>query len=68
MIGGASPGRGWEFFGAHPASYSMSTRVCFPGGKAAVAWSCPLPSNAEVKNVWNYTSIPPIHLHGVVLS
>jgi len=26
------------------------------------------PSNAQVKNAWNYTSIPPIHLHGVVLS
>jgi hypothetical protein len=26
------------------------------------------PSSAEVKNAWSYTSIPPIHLHGVVLS
>jgi len=26
------------------------------------------PSSAEVKNVWGYTSIPPIHLHGMVLS
>jgi hypothetical protein len=26
------------------------------------------PSSAEVKNVWSYTSIPPIHIHGVVLS
>jgi hypothetical protein len=22
----------------------------------------------EVKNAWNYTSIPPVRLHGVVLS
>jgi hypothetical protein len=26
------------------------------------------PSIAEVKNAWSYTSIPPISLHGVVLS
>jgi hypothetical protein len=26
------------------------------------------PSSAEVKNVWSYTSTPPIHLHGMVLS
>jgi len=26
------------------------------------------PSSAEVKNAWNYTSTPPIRLHGVVLS
>jgi hypothetical protein len=25
-------------------------------------------SSAEVKNVWSYTSIPPIRLQGVVLS
>jgi hypothetical protein len=28
--------------GAHPASYPMGTRVSFPGGKAAGAWSWPL--------------------------
>jgi hypothetical protein len=27
-----------------------------------------LPSSAEVKNAWSNTSIPPIRLHGVVLS
>jgi hypothetical protein len=26
------------------------------------------PYSAEVKNAWNYTSTPPICLHGVVLS
>jgi hypothetical protein len=26
------------------------------------------PSSAEVKNAWSYTSIPPLRLHGVVLS
>jgi hypothetical protein len=40
----------------------------FLGGKAAGAWSWPLPSSAEVKNAWNYTSTPPIRFHGVVLS
>jgi hypothetical protein len=25
------------------------------------------PSNAEGKNVWSYTSIPPVRLHGVVI-
>jgi hypothetical protein len=32
------------FPAAHPASYSMSTRDYFPGGKAAGAWSWPLTS------------------------
>jgi hypothetical protein len=26
------------------------------------------PSSAEVKNAWSSISIPPVHLHGVVLS
>jgi hypothetical protein len=26
------------------------------------------PSNAKVKNVWSYTSTPPIHIHGMVFS
>jgi hypothetical protein len=41
----------------------------FPWGKAAgrEADHSP-PSSAEVKNVWSYTSTPPIHLHGEVLS
>jgi hypothetical protein len=30
--------------GAHPASYPMGTRGCFPGGKEAEAWSWPLTS------------------------
>jgi hypothetical protein len=28
----------------------------------------PPPYSAELKNVWSYTSIPPLILHGVVLS
>jgi hypothetical protein len=55
--------------GAHPASYPMNTRDSFPGVKRPVneADHSP-PSSAEVKNAWNYTSTPPIRLHGVVLS
>jgi hypothetical protein len=30
--------------GAHPASYPMGTRGCFPGGKAAGTWSWSLTS------------------------
>jgi len=26
------------------------------------------PSSADVENAWNYTSTPPVGLHGVVLS
>jgi hypothetical protein len=44
--------------GAHPASYPMGTRGSFPRGKAAGAWSWPLPSSVEVKNAWSYTSTP----------
>jgi hypothetical protein len=44
--------------GAHSASYPMSIRGSFPGGKAAGAWSWPLtPSSAEVKE-W-----VDLHLH-----
>jgi len=37
--------------GAHPVSYSMGA-----GNKGAEAWSWPLSSIAEVKNVWNFLS------------
>jgi len=50
--------------GIHPASYPIDTGV-----KAVGAWSWLLTSNCtEVKDEWSYTSTPPIHLHGVVLS
>jgi hypothetical protein len=51
--------------GAHLASYPMGTRRSFPGGK--VADHSPPPS-ADVKNVWNYTSTPPISLHSMMLN
>jgi hypothetical protein len=55
--------------GAHPASCSIGTCGSFPG----VKWQGretdhSLPSSAEVKNAWSYTSTPPICLHGVELS
>jgi hypothetical protein len=56
--------------GAHPVSYPMGT-----GGALSLGVKRPgreadhsPPSSAEVKNAWNYTSTPPIRLHGVVLS
>jgi hypothetical protein len=54
---------------AHPASYPTGTRalslgVKRPGHEADHS----LPSSAEVKNAWSYTSTPPIRLHDVVLS
>jgi hypothetical protein len=57
---------------AHPGSYPMGVRASFPGGgrvkrqghEADHSHS----SNADVKNVWNYISTPPIRLHVMVLS
>jgi len=51
----------------HPLE--RGTRRSFPG----VKWpgheaDHPRPSSAEVKNSWNYTSIPPVRLHVVVLN
>jgi hypothetical protein len=78
VIGGLSSGRDWEFFSlpprpdqlwAHPVSYPVGTRGSFPEDKAARRKADhPPPSSAEVQNAWSYTSIPPIHLHSVVLS
>jgi hypothetical protein len=50
--------------GAHPSSYAMGTRGLFkrPGREAD---HLP-PSSSEIRNVWSYTSISPIRLHGVV--
>jgi hypothetical protein len=55
--------------GSHPAFYAVGTRGSFSGIKVAgcEADHSP-PSSVEVKNVWNYTSTPPVCLHGVMLS
>jgi hypothetical protein len=61
------PGRGKRLFvfhsvqtgsETHQASYPMGTGGDFSGGKAAGAWSWPLPSGAEVKNGGDITSLP----------
>jgi hypothetical protein len=54
--------------GARPASYPMGTGALSMGVKRPrrEADHSPL-SSAEVKNLWNYTSTPPIRLHGVVV-
>jgi hypothetical protein len=55
--------------GSHPASYPMDTRALSLGVKrpGREADHSP-PSSTDVKNAWSYTSIPPICLHGVLLS
>jgi hypothetical protein len=42
--------------GAHPASYTLGTRVSFPGGKVARAWSWPL-----------LHLVPRSRMHGAIL-
>jgi hypothetical protein len=49
---------------AHPVSHPMGTTGSFPVGKGGHS----PPSSADVKNVWSYTSDPPIRLHVVVLN
>lgn len=48
--------------GAHPASYSMDTRVKHSGREVYHS----SPSSAEIKNKWNCTSTSPVCLHVVV--
>jgi hypothetical protein len=50
--------------GARPALYTVGTGGSFSGSEADHL----LPSSAEVKIAWNYTSTPPIRLHDMVLS
>jgi hypothetical protein len=48
---------------------ALRTGDFYPGSKAAGVWSCrSIQSSDEVKNVWSYTSTPPIRLRGVVLN
>jgi hypothetical protein len=56
--------------GDHPASYPMSTRGSFPGGggtNQGVKLTTHLLLVPRSKNEWSYTSILPIHLHGMVI-
>jgi hypothetical protein len=68
LVGGSSPAGAGNFSphphvqtgsGAHPASYPVGIRGSFPGDKVpgCEADYSP-PSSSEVKNAWNYTSIP----------
>jgi len=50
--------------GAHPTSYPMGAEVSFLGREADHS----LPSSAEVKNAWIYTSTPLKRFHSVVLN
>jgi len=54
--------------GTHPTSYRMGIWVVTPGvkrpGRETNNSSL---SSAELKNAWNYTSTPPIRLHGVAV-
>jgi hypothetical protein len=55
--------------GDHPASYQMGVgaltlRIKLPGSEADNSPQ----SSAQIKNVWSYTSTPPVCLHGVMLS
>jgi hypothetical protein len=52
-----------------PASYALGTGGCSlvlkrPRREADRS----SPSSAQVKNAWNYTSIPPIRLHSVIIN
>jgi hypothetical protein len=48
------------YSGAHPASYPVGTGVLSPEIKTPEREADhSLPSSDEVKNSWNYTSIPP---------
>jgi hypothetical protein len=55
--------------GANPSFYPVGTGSSLPGIRRPgnEADHSP-PSSAEVKNAWSYTSIPPVHLHGVANS
>jgi hypothetical protein len=54
--------------GAHSASYPMGTRGSFPEVKRPGREADHSHLMPRSKNEWSYTSIPPVRLHGVVLS
>jgi hypothetical protein len=54
--------------GACPTSYPMGTRCCSPRSKAAEARRWQLTRiYCQGQGWWNYTSTPPIFLHGIVI-
>jgi hypothetical protein len=52
--------------GTNSASYFKGTRSFFPGAKwpGNEADQSP-PSSAKIKNVWSYTTTPPMCVHGI---
>jgi hypothetical protein len=56
--------------GVHPASYPMGFGEILSSGAKWPEYEAKYlsPSSTKVKNTWNYTSTPPIRLHGVALS
>jgi hypothetical protein len=75
MTGGLSPGRGWEFFSSPPDLGPTQPPIQWVPGALSLGlkWQGresdnSRPYSAEVKNAWNCTSIPPIRLHGMVLT
>jgi hypothetical protein len=54
----------WAVFVGHLASYPGSF---LQGKKSEVEASHLALFSSEVEDVWNFTSTPPIHLHGMVL-
>jgi hypothetical protein len=76
---GSSSGRGWEFFSSplRPDRFWIPLSLLYNGYQGlfpgeGIKWpgreaNHSPPSSAEAKNAWSYTSIHPIHLHGMVL-
>jgi len=53
--------------GAYPAFYPLGTGFSSPGIKRPGHETDHSPSSIADNNAWNYTSIPPIRLRGMVL-
>ena len=51
--------------GAHPASYSMGSRISSGDKAAGLKIVHSHPSNADLKNEWSYTPTLPVRHHGV---
>jgi hypothetical protein len=68
-VRGSIPGKSNDgIFSLHHVQIGSGTQ-CVPGVKMPVREAnLSPPSSAEDKNEWSYTSTPPIHVHGVVLS
>jgi len=75
MIGGSSPGKGWEFFSSPPLCPDRLWGPLSLLGAPSVGFKRQgreadhsHPSSAEITIAWSYTSTPLIRLHGVMFS